>query len=260
MSPQYGELRPTSGWDRLTSLGYPCKIQLVSRLGSVTAQHLVVAVSQTLRRSTEGVTYIRQGGHHVGHWPTFLALFNFKRGSLCTLELIDWVSYWVQVLRPTWHMIGPFGDVGLWAWMRCGSRSPPCQGAFLRIRPCPTTLCRELCKNGWTDRDAVGLWTGVCGTKESCIRWGCTLAPPGEYHWRQCAAAMRPVVKLLWPLILCYCWPAVTNAQCAVAAVRATQDNNARRRAVSHVAAPGTFRWRLLPPAGHSINAPGYVL
>jgi len=32
---------------------------------------LVVGVSQTLRRRTEGATYIWQGGHHVGHWPTF---------------------------------------------------------------------------------------------------------------------------------------------------------------------------------------------
>jgi len=32
----------------------------------------VVGVSQTLWRWTEGSTYIRQGGHHVGHWPTFL--------------------------------------------------------------------------------------------------------------------------------------------------------------------------------------------
>ena len=31
----------------------------------------VVNVSQTLRRWTEGATYVRQGGHHVGHWPTF---------------------------------------------------------------------------------------------------------------------------------------------------------------------------------------------
>jgi len=31
----------------------------------------VVGVSQTLRRWAEGATYIRQGGHHVGHWPTF---------------------------------------------------------------------------------------------------------------------------------------------------------------------------------------------
>jgi len=32
---------------------------------------LVVGVSQTLRRRTERATYIRQGIHHVGHWPTF---------------------------------------------------------------------------------------------------------------------------------------------------------------------------------------------
>ena len=29
-----------------------------------------VGVSQTLRRCTEGATYIRQGDHHAGHWPT----------------------------------------------------------------------------------------------------------------------------------------------------------------------------------------------
>jgi len=32
---------------------------------------LIVGISQTLRRWTEGATYIRHGGHHVGHWPTF---------------------------------------------------------------------------------------------------------------------------------------------------------------------------------------------
>jgi len=35
---------------------------------------LVVGVSQTWRRRTEGATYIWQGGHHVGRWPTFLVL------------------------------------------------------------------------------------------------------------------------------------------------------------------------------------------
>jgi len=40
-----------------------------------------VCVSQTLRPGTAGATYIRQGGHHVGHWSTFysvviLHLFN----------------------------------------------------------------------------------------------------------------------------------------------------------------------------------------
>jgi len=32
---------------------------------------LVVGVSRTLRRWTEGAIYIRQGDHHVGHRPTF---------------------------------------------------------------------------------------------------------------------------------------------------------------------------------------------
>jgi len=32
---------------------------------------LVVGVSQTLRRWTEGAIYIWQGDHHVGHWPTY---------------------------------------------------------------------------------------------------------------------------------------------------------------------------------------------
>jgi len=32
-------VRPTNGWDQFGSLGHPCKFQLVSRLGSVTAQH-----------------------------------------------------------------------------------------------------------------------------------------------------------------------------------------------------------------------------
>jgi len=36
---QYGELRPTSGWDRFVSLGHPGEFQWVLRLGSVTARH-----------------------------------------------------------------------------------------------------------------------------------------------------------------------------------------------------------------------------
>ena len=35
---------------------------------------LLVGVSQTLRRWTEGATYIWQGGHHAGHWPTFIVI------------------------------------------------------------------------------------------------------------------------------------------------------------------------------------------
>jgi len=34
---------------------------------------LVVGVSQTAALN-RGATYIRQGGYHVGHWPTFLVV------------------------------------------------------------------------------------------------------------------------------------------------------------------------------------------
>jgi len=39
MFSQYGELRPTSDWDRLASLGHPSKFQWVSHLGSITVWH-----------------------------------------------------------------------------------------------------------------------------------------------------------------------------------------------------------------------------
>jgi len=37
MSSQYGELRPTNGWDRLAGLGDSSIFQRVSRLGFITA-------------------------------------------------------------------------------------------------------------------------------------------------------------------------------------------------------------------------------
>jgi len=39
MSSQYGERRPTGGWDLLASLGHPRKFQRISRLRSVTSRH-----------------------------------------------------------------------------------------------------------------------------------------------------------------------------------------------------------------------------
>jgi len=77
MSPQYGELRPTSGWDRFVSLGHPCKFNRFRILAALLHGTLVVGISQTLWRWTEGAIYTRQGGHHVGHWPTFLVCYYF---------------------------------------------------------------------------------------------------------------------------------------------------------------------------------------
>jgi len=41
----------------------------------------VVGISQSLRRWTEGAAYIRKGGHHVGHWPTFWCIILISKHS-----------------------------------------------------------------------------------------------------------------------------------------------------------------------------------
>ena len=56
--------------------GIPANFNWFHVLAALLHDTLVVGVSQTLRRWTEGAIYIRQGGHHVGHWPTFLVGFS----------------------------------------------------------------------------------------------------------------------------------------------------------------------------------------
>ena len=46
----------------------------------------VVSVSQTLRHWAEGATYVRQGDHHVGHWPTFLVNAIYYIWAVSTLR------------------------------------------------------------------------------------------------------------------------------------------------------------------------------
>jgi len=49
--------------------GTPANFKGFRVLAALVHGTLAVGVSQTLWRWTEGATYIRQGGHHVGHWP-----------------------------------------------------------------------------------------------------------------------------------------------------------------------------------------------
>ena len=143
MFPQYGELRRTSGWDRLTSLGYPCKFQLLSRLGSVTARHLVVGVSQTLRRWTEGATYIRQGDHHVGHWPTFLVV-SYNNGW--TDRDAVWDDDIGQAVGPCIRWGPHYGSQMLCCTMHCQLGRKPLKLPLPRGRrtdPQPQATCAE---------------------------------------------------------------------------------------------------------------------
>ena len=72
MFPQYGELWPTTGWDRSGSLGTSANFKGFRVLAVLLHGTSVVGISQTLLHWTEGATYIWQGGHHVGHRPRFL--------------------------------------------------------------------------------------------------------------------------------------------------------------------------------------------
>ena len=55
--------------------GPPANFNRFRVLAALLHGTVVVGVGQTLRHWTAGATYIRQGGHHVGHWPTFLVQF-----------------------------------------------------------------------------------------------------------------------------------------------------------------------------------------
>jgi len=46
----------------------------------------VVSVSETLRHWTEVATYVWQGDHHVGHWPTFLVSLSYIVATASTAQ------------------------------------------------------------------------------------------------------------------------------------------------------------------------------
>ena len=109
MSSQYGSVV----W------GTPANFNGFRVLAALLHGTLVVGVSQTLRRRTDGATYIRQGGHHVGHWPTFLVCIYcaVKHTLNCWGELCNFVDEnglcchtvkWIQVVS--------------WWWPRCTRR------------------------------------------------------------------------------------------------------------------------------------------
>jgi len=66
-------------------LGTPPNFNGFGVLAALLHGMLVVGVSQTLCHWTEGATYIWQGGHHVGQWPTFLVYFLHSTVFFCNL-------------------------------------------------------------------------------------------------------------------------------------------------------------------------------
>jgi len=124
VSSQYGELSPTSGWDRFVSLGHTSKFQRLSRLDSVTARH-----------------------SSSGRQPHFAAL---SRG--CHLYSAGRPSRWalahILVILLSQHFCEPFHfilkgctDINVYCWKNC---------SFIG------SLCRLLYIGSWQDES--GQW------------------------------------------------------------------------------------------------------
>jgi len=94
-APQYGELRPTSGWDRSGSLGHPSKFQRVSHLGSVTAATSLKGSQQNFARclaiSWAGTLHIYFGGALAPLWNFARCNINFASSKSCAL--VFWQRY-----------------------------------------------------------------------------------------------------------------------------------------------------------------------
>ena len=90
MSAQYGELGPLAAEIVLLVWGTPGNFNSFRVLAAILHGTLVLVVSQ-LWHWTEGATYIRQGGHHVGHWRTFLVFvsFSFKFCAAAALQSVS---------------------------------------------------------------------------------------------------------------------------------------------------------------------------
>jgi len=99
--------------------GTPANFIGFSILAALLHGTLVVCVSQTLQHWTEGASYIRQGGHHVGHWRT-LVIIAEPESWYCQWKVGCWVNLgtavWVHSLYPRPYiavavMINSFHDV-----------------------------------------------------------------------------------------------------------------------------------------------------
>ena len=99
MSSQYGELRPTSGWDLLASLGHPSIFERVSRLGTALLHGtLVVGVSQTavLNRGCHLYPAGRPSRWALAHVSSYLS--TLPENALTATKQILNITYFVYFL------------------------------------------------------------------------------------------------------------------------------------------------------------------
>jgi len=110
----------------------PLAAEIVSLVWSTPANFngfrvLAALLHNQTARWTEGATCIRQGGHHVGHWLTFLVLvyFNYRTqvrfcfSAVCDIFCLFFILDTTQISRERLSGFAPNLQVrGVWPWLR----------------------------------------------------------------------------------------------------------------------------------------------
>jgi len=153
MSSQYGELRPTSGWDLLASLGHPGKFRWVSRLSSVTARHSTSGRQPNFSALKRG-RHLYSAGRpsrwalaHVLAVVIFCYIFNIKMSkNLCYIFVRE-----CNVILASWTGFEP---MSLWGNIQFDFESNALTGNIawavdMSYSPCPTVTARVF---RWVDQ------------------------------------------------------------------------------------------------------------
>ena len=126
-------------------------------------------------------------------WGKGCPLYSICRG-LYKNGWTDWFVFWVVDL-------GGLKEAQVQSYSHGGA----IVHNFNRIRQAApmnrTTLCRELCKTGWTDRFAIWLWTWMGRKKHKFIVFATlegTLAPLGEFYCGGSAVLCQITLTTSW--------------------------------------------------------------
>jgi len=100
MFSQYSELRPTSSWDLLESLGHPYEFQRVSRLDSVLYGTPAVGVSQTATLNRRRHLYLagRPPRWALAHVLVLHSITNNVIGYVRWHNVSVWLDAWIMIV------------------------------------------------------------------------------------------------------------------------------------------------------------------
>jgi len=121
----------------------------------------VVSISQTLRRWTGGATYVRQGDHHIGHWPTFS----------CDIYVVNFLNIVVKVVSFDLEQLHPYDHILIIPSVRVPRKCVPYMGAFAAC------AWSARCEPAYAVKWAGSLHATQLGSTGGGVQWGLSQQP-----------------------------------------------------------------------------------